>query len=97
MWYFLDLSKAFDTVDHNILLTKLHSYGIRGIVHNWFVSYLSNRQQFVSLGHVSSSYQPVSCGVPQQGRNKAYYDSFDPVVLDKILIPDPEIFKKIDP
>ena len=42
---FLDLRKAFDTVDHDIILAKLHSYGIRGTPYDWFVSYLANRSQ----------------------------------------------------
>ena len=63
---FLDFSKAFDTVNHQISLTKLDYYGIRGVVKDWFTSYyLSNRKQFVSLGAINSSTQTVSCGVPQ--------------------------------
>jgi hypothetical protein len=46
---FIDLSKAFDTLDHNILLNKLAHYGIRGVVNDWFHSYLSDRLQFVSI------------------------------------------------
>ena len=46
---FIDLQKAFDTVDHKILLHKLNYYGIRGKVNDWFKSYLSNRKQFVSI------------------------------------------------
>ena len=62
---FLDFSKAFDTVNHEILLTKLEFYGIRGIVKDWFTSYLSNRKQFVSLGNTQSGKVNISCGVPQ--------------------------------
>ena len=62
---FVDLEKAFDTVNHNILLKKLEHYGIRDVAKNWFCSYLSYRKQFVSLGGVSSNYLPITCGVPQ--------------------------------
>ena len=62
---FLDLSKAFDTVNHDILLKKLHKYGIRGVVYDWFVSYLSERSQYVSFLNHNSSQLKISCGVPQ--------------------------------
>ena len=62
---FLDLSKAFDTIDHDILLKKLFKYGIRGIAWNGFNSYLSNRKQFVEWEHCKSSFQTIKCGVPQ--------------------------------
>jgi len=62
---FLDLQKAFDTVNHEILLHKLYNYGIRGIAHDWFRSYLSNRLQFTVANGASSSLAKITCGVPQ--------------------------------
>ena len=62
---YLDFSKAFDTVDHNIQFTKLYHYGIRGNALQWFESYMSERKQFVSYNVASSSMKTVCCGVPQ--------------------------------
>ena len=61
---FLDISKAFDSVDHK-LLYKLDSLGIHGIVLQWFTSYLSDRFQFVQNGSNVSNYLHVQSGVPQ--------------------------------
>ena len=62
---FIDLSKAFDTVDHNILISKLEHYGVRGTSLRGFESYLSNRQQYVEFNGVSSESCRIKCGVPQ--------------------------------
>ena len=62
---FIDLEKAFDTVNHKILLAKLNHYGIRGIANSWFASYLSNRYQSVCINGVNSPQLLVTCGVPQ--------------------------------
>ena len=62
---YIDLQKAFDTVDHNILLSKLCNYGVRGTMLDWFKDYLSNRKQFTQLGENKSLIDNVSCGVPQ--------------------------------
>ena len=62
---FVDLQKAFDTVDHDILLGKLEHYGIRGITNKWFGTYLKDRQQFVSINGYSSECVSMPIGVPQ--------------------------------
>ena len=62
---FLDFSKAFDTVDHKILLDKLDHYGIRGCALSWFRNYLSHRYQYVTYNGSQSSQQLIKCGVPQ--------------------------------
>ena len=62
---FLDFSKAFDTVDHKILMDKLKIYGITGVNHDWFSNYLSNRKQFVTYNNYKSETKTITCGVPQ--------------------------------
>ena len=62
---FVDLSKAFDTVDHQILLKNLEYYGIAGNNLRWFENYLKDQQQFVSFEHNSTKKVTVTCGVPQ--------------------------------
>ena len=62
---FLDFSKAFDTVNHRILLLKLNKYGFRDITHLWFTDYLTNRKQFVKVGDAESNKLQMLCGVPQ--------------------------------
>jgi retron-type reverse transcriptase len=62
---FIDISKAFDCVDHKLLLKKLYNIGIRGFVFKWFASYLANRKQCVKINNIKSRYLSVNIGVPQ--------------------------------
>ena len=62
---FIDLKKAFDIIDHNLLFQKLQFYGVRGAANDWIRSYLTNRKQFVQVDGHSSDYMDVVCGVPQ--------------------------------
>ena len=62
---FIDFRKAFDTIQPNILLDKMYHYGIRGCIHDWFSSYLTNRSQFTVFNNSSSTQREIALGVPQ--------------------------------
>ena len=62
---FIDLKKAFDTVDHDILLAKLRKYGVENLELTWFTSYLMNRKQFCKVNGVCSNTKDIRRGVPQ--------------------------------
>ena len=62
---FVDLQKAFDTVDPQMLLAKFNHYGIRGVSNDWFKSYLSNPNQYASINGFDSGLTTINCGVPQ--------------------------------
>ncbi len=65
MSIFMDLSKAFDTIDHGIVLQKLYHYGFREVSNDWFCNYLWNRKQFAMYNSTKSPTDDVSCGAPQ--------------------------------
>ena len=62
---FCDLSKAFDVINHKILIQKMNHYGIRGIAEKWIISYLSNMKQYVEIENCTSKTLNIECGVPQ--------------------------------
>ena len=62
---FIDFSRAFHTISHNLLLQKLYHYGFRGIALDWFTDYLYNRKQFVMYNNVKSNMGKIDYGVPQ--------------------------------
>ena len=62
---FSDISKAFDAVNHSLLINKLELYGIQVFAKNWFVDYLTNLNQLVSIKEIMSSFMNIASGVPQ--------------------------------
>ena len=65
LWVFLDLSKTFDTGDHEILCQKLQCYAILGLAKDWIKSYVSKTSQYVYYNNTSSTKLTITCGVPQ--------------------------------
>ena len=87
----LDLQKAFDTVDHSILLMKLSAAGLGDDILRWFTSYLSSRQQLVDVSGTHSASAPVTCGVPQGSilgplLFLIYVNDMSAVVKNKLLL-----------
>ena len=82
---FLDLSKAFDIIDHTILINKLNHYGVRGLALDWFRSYLSNRKQFVNFKDTKSDIRNVDCGYHRVLYLNHSYLLFIPMTYLKLL------------
>ena len=64
MSVFIDLTKAFDTISHSILLKKIDNLGIRGIANKWFKSYLTDIEQYMNFGNSTSQYEQLLCRIP---------------------------------
>ena len=62
---FIDLKKAFDTVNQEILLAKLENYSVRGVINSWFRSHLTDRKQNTEVNNVVSEADTTLCGVPE--------------------------------
>ena len=63
---FIEISKAFDTINHKILLSKLEIFGIKGNMLKWFESYLTNRKQYIQTDkETKTALQDVTCGIPE--------------------------------
>ena len=87
----LDLQKAFDTVDHGILLMKLEAIGLHEDAIRWFRSYLSDRNQLVDVSGIFSTEAPITCGVPQGSilgplLFLIYVNDMSAAVNDKVLL-----------
>ena len=86
MGVFLDLCKAFDTVDHNILLMKLYEYGIRGVAYDWIKSYLGERKQYVSFNKHDFSTMDIKCGVPKVPHWDLYYSLYMSIISSTPIV-----------
>lgn len=85
----LDMSAAFDTVDHNILVRRLEDIGVVGGVHDWIASYLNNRQQAVTLSSFTSLFRNIRQGVPQGS-------AISPILFNLYLRPLIALIKSFD-
>ena len=70
---FIDLSKAFDIVDHQILISKLNNYGVKRKNLSWFKNYLENRKQYLNYSNDVTNLAQIKCGVPQESILDLYY------------------------